>query len=485
MKTLDLAFKLLMVILTSVLGQGHRTTTLVMKLVRHVVQLAILEARPDLDVAGAEEMLRGFPMDARTSAKQLDLPQPTTIYATCPSCCAIYPPLPPTSSKPYQERCTWRNIDSKVCDRPLLRRKEGPNGDSWRAIRRFPFFDPGAYLTGLALRPDLDPYLGYCQADVKDVSHDIWDSEFLANFRGADNKPFVGEGRLVVALAIDWFNPYGNREAKKKWSIGAVYMVCLNLPLHLRFRLENVCLIAIIPGPMEPSLELANHFLRPIVDSLKRLYEHGLWVSPTPLHPDGQVFHVMLGLLIADLLGLRQIAGFAYPAHRLFCSYCFQTKDKIDQFFPRYPTRDLDQHRAVAMRWRDAGSLAERKEITKTHGVRWSVLQELPYWDPFKQAPVDVLHCLLAVLSKHIRGAWYMNIKLDDANRTSEPFYTPPDVMIMAKAEHTLLTASDAMVAGLGKGVLVELCDRRSLRTGGKTKRQLLESLYAWVSVGP
>ena len=48
-------------------------------------------------------------------------------------------------------------------------------------------------------------------------------------------------------------------------------MVIFNLPRSERFKLENIILVGMIPGPKEP--ENVNPFLKPIVDDLKTLYE--------------------------------------------------------------------------------------------------------------------------------------------------------------------------------------------------------------------
>jgi hypothetical protein len=58
----------------------------------------------------------------------------------------------------------------------------------------------------------------------------------------------------------------------------------------------------------------------------------------------------------------------------------------------------------AAKEWRDAKTKTERKGLYKTNGVRWSVLLELPYWDPTKSIVVDSMHNLfLGLVRFHFR----------------------------------------------------------------------------------
>ena len=54
-------------------------------------------------------------------------------------------------------------------------------------------------------------------------------------------------------LNVDWFQPF---ERINSVSIGAIYVVCMNLPREVRFLRENVFLVGIIPSlDKEPKLD--------------------------------------------------------------------------------------------------------------------------------------------------------------------------------------------------------------------------------------
>lgn len=428
-----------------------------------------------------QAILRHLPLDAHTAIKHYKILPPLTIFAACPRCSFLYPPLPLPSEKPYQDHCTFRDLDGRSCDEPLLRSRKVGNRREWRAIRRYPYRDPGDYLGSLFSRPDTEEIVDSVTASIKRVSKDIWDSEYLAGIKGPDRLPFFGEpGRLAFALAIDWFNPYTNLEAKKKWSIGAVYLVCLNLPPESRFQLENVCLVGIIPGPKEPSLEKVNHFLQPLVDSFKKIYNPGLWVNHTAKHPCGRLVSAIITLFVADLLGARHCAGFTFPGHTYFCSYCMLTKHSLDNFdTSTWPPRE--NHLKHVRAWRDATTAAERDRLTDVWAIRWSPFNELPGFDPFKAIPMCLVHLWLALCQKHARGAWHMGIGVDPGDGSYDPFYQPPDMMTMAKAEHAMVSKNKSELGTLGVPTLRELCLRRGIRTGGLVKPRLLEELHEWV----
>jgi hypothetical protein len=56
-------------------------------------------------------------------------------------------------------------------------------------------------------------------------------------------------------------------------------MVCMNLPLEIRYLPENMYLVGIIPGPFEPKGTDLNHYIRPIIDNMEIAWERGIYIS--------------------------------------------------------------------------------------------------------------------------------------------------------------------------------------------------------------
>ena len=68
-----------------------------------------------------------------------------------------------------------------------------------------------------------------------------------------------------------------------RYSVGAIYLTVSNNPHSKRYLREETFLLAILPGPTEPSLEELNHVLDIFVPELKELYEGTSVLSPTCL----------------------------------------------------------------------------------------------------------------------------------------------------------------------------------------------------------
>lgn len=188
-----------------------------------------------------EALMRGlpgevWPIDIRTAIKRLELSPDIVTYACCKKCYSLFG----NKDGPYPEFCTFRETKkSKVCGGKLTIR----NADG-EVVPLLPYaYQPmTSWLARLLSRPGIEDAMRKT-VDKLDVSNkflrkDIFDADVLRQFQG----PITGqrfldghdnEHRLVFSFFVDWFNPFLNKQAGKKASIGGIYMVCMNLPIHL------------------------------------------------------------------------------------------------------------------------------------------------------------------------------------------------------------------------------------------------------------
>ena len=86
-------------------------------------------------------------------------------------------------------------------------------------------------------------------------------------------------------------------------------MVCYNLPLQLRYHIENVYIAGIIPRPTEPSLHHLNHILQPLINDLLHGWECGFHFTQTSVHEFGCMVCCAIIPLVCDLPALCKALG--------------------------------------------------------------------------------------------------------------------------------------------------------------------------------
>ena len=147
-------------------------------------------------------------------------------------------------------------------------------------IKPFVSFDFKDWFAGLRCRPGYEECMDSAWQSNESgdgIMHDIFDGEYVCNFKGLDERFFsLGgeEGHYLFSLSVDFFNPYTNKQSGKKSSVGLISIVCLNLPPSMHYKPENMFLAGVIPGPKEPPLTALNDYLRPLVDDLIDFWEN-------------------------------------------------------------------------------------------------------------------------------------------------------------------------------------------------------------------
>ena len=64
------------------------------------------------------------------------------------------------------------------------------------------------------------------------------------------------------------------------------------------------------------------------------------------------------------------------------------------------------RHKQQAYNHLNADTRQEQKNIESNYGIRYSVLLELPYWNPIKYSTVDPMHNLFLGTGKHVMKVW-------------------------------------------------------------------------------
>lgn len=300
------------------------------------------------------------------------------------------------------------DMSEKTCLSPLSKFVRGKKV----AIRKYAIQDLSHWIARFFSRPHVEEWLDESLPESRksfneDYSiSDIHESRIWKEFKGTNGKQFTAtSGNLVFGMFMDAINPFGNKTSGHHVSITFIVLVCLTLPIRLQHRPENIFLVGIAPGPREPSLEQTNWILRPVVTQLQRLSSPGLLLSRTHSYPNGRLVKAVLLPFIADMPAVRRSLCFPWPTAMNFCSCCHLIKKEIGNLDPKtWCFRTQDQHKTWAYQARDADTAEEREHIFKTHGVRYSVLVELDYWNIIDFHVVDPMHnLLLGLLSWHPR----------------------------------------------------------------------------------
>ncbi|KAK3744047.1 hypothetical protein QZH41_011920 [Actinostola sp. cb2023] len=126
-------------------------------------------------------------------------------------------------------------------------------------------------------------------------------------------------GNLGVMFNVDWFQPYKHTN----YSCGVIYLVIMNLPREERFKVENVIIAGIIPGPSEPKLNI-NSFLQPLVNELIDLWD-GVILDTSSVSVGITKVRVALLAICCDIPAARKCGGFAGHSARKGCNRCFKT----------------------------------------------------------------------------------------------------------------------------------------------------------------
>jgi len=334
----------------------------------------------------------------------------------------------PTSSWPGDATafCTYRPTpNSKTCGARLVTSEllHGPD--------EFEHIYEQTYQKFVGAK--LQPHLSYCVANLNhwvaelvsrpgmidilqqiveptDSIHDIMQGKGIRGLVGPDGQPFIGKHvtgvHLCFALFMDFFNSEGNFIGGKHNSTGGVYLVILNLPIHLRYASENMFPV-FTPGGREPTTDELNNLLRPFVDQLIGIYMDGITIY---IQKDNKTLKVdvrgMVAIIIADTPAAKKIGGFASHAHRWFCHMCRLGREDIESSLgpAQWPRISSEDHDTLAKAWRDAPTTEIQDELFGIYGIHFSELHRIPYLKMTECIGAEPMHAIMQnTIQHHIR----------------------------------------------------------------------------------
>ena len=352
-------------------------------------------------------------------------PVQTLELLTCRKCMSVYSDWrqmnAATNSKcihistPYHSHATRRN----ACDNPLFIQEAGARIP--RPILVYPYIPLSQSLHSFLQRPG---FITLCQEYVHQVEPtdessrlstsllcDIYDGKMWKKFSTMEGQPFLSMQssqslHLAFQLNVDGFRAFTHTN----YSVGGIYLTILNLPRHMRYRLENTVLVGIVPGPKEPPLHM-NSFLGPLIADLLALM-NGVRMSAIDSNDVCSQITVRAALIsvVCDIPALKRLAGFVGIAANKGCSKCLkpfptasfgESPDYSGFDRENWPKRSNTEHRLLVPEYLSKTNRAQQKEFESQHGFRYSQLLQLPYFDIIRCCTVDPMHNLFLGTAKY------------------------------------------------------------------------------------
>ena len=263
------------------------------------------------------EIITGYlPTSLYLFHKALDSKNEFIKYAVCIKCYKLY--LVDDCVEMYQgelqsKLCTNILLPNhpqaarrRPCAQSLLMKVISPTGKvNLVPYKTFCYKPLKESLQQLLSRPGFEEkcYKWRDRAVVDGIMTDVYDGRIWKLFSDPENGyAFFNEDQnFGLNLNCDWFSAFKH----VSYSIGAIYLVLMNLPRTERFLRENLILVGLIPAMnKEPP---TNSFLSPLVEELKVAWTDGLNLASNGIEKN---FHLALLCIGCDIPASRKLCGF-------------------------------------------------------------------------------------------------------------------------------------------------------------------------------
>ena len=302
----------------------------------------------------------------------------------------------------------------------------------------YPFVSLVSSLQSLLLRPEFYTLCERWHHRSKDnqlILSDVYDGRMWNEFLNFNGNAFLAtKNSIGFMLNIDWFQPYKHRI----YSIGVIYLAIMNLPRSIRFKMENIIIVGLLPGPKEPSKNI-NSYLTPLVCELLSLWDG---VSLQTYNAGTQIFRCALLCAACDLPAGRKTCGFLSYTANLGCSRCycnfgtgvFGKKDYSGFQRENWIVRSNKKHREDVKVTLSCHSKTAQEEKESRLGCRYSYLLQLPYFDAVCMLVIDPMHNIYLGSAKHVLQTVWMKrnfVSSNDVKKINEKISSwviPPEV---------------------------------------------------------
>ncbi|KAL1671098.1 hypothetical protein EV122DRAFT_227114, partial [Schizophyllum commune] len=365
-------------------GVSRDVANCVLRIIQYIISATLLLVTKSLQSANIRVNFTpplDIPRDVRTLYTRERLNPVIVRTACCPKCFYLY-----TENIPFQCEQKESRRSRRTCGTELWAIRHTRHGPKWVPRRMYSVQCFDSWLRWFLSRETIEDALNasyqhaanntsYGALGGAGVMRDVWDSPAWRDIHGPLRSPY----HLVFSVYADWFNPFTNKIAGAFASCGVIALYCLNLPPHLRYRLENVYIAGITPPPHAPSFITISHILQPFVQSVIPFKPPGQRIV-TFRHPDGVMVTAKSIPLIMDMQASKKFTGFT--SHALTV-------------------------RAQATTWLQADTKQERESLAREHGVRWTPIYDLDYYDPVRHVVIGFMHNWLeGICQHHLRDLW-------------------------------------------------------------------------------
>ena len=376
-----------------------------------------------------------------------------TEYIVCPKCNAIYTPeYCKRSGKFYAAVCSFQAYPNhphksrrNSCEAQLMMKVRTKSGTVYRPLKIYPYQSVTSAISTFARRPGFTESCElWCKRSNFRVSGnptDVYDGDVWSKYEKFLDAPY----NYLLTLNIDWFSPfeYGH------YSVGAVYLVIQNFPISIINKPENIILVGIIPGPNEPELTL-NRYLAPLIQELSTALAEGFEVRAVELGGQQLPKTIQLALtcVACDIPAPRKVCGFLGHRAKLGCNKCYKAFEHIKEDISTWSNyggfhrhqwviRTNEDHRKrcadISKIFRSQGTQSSLQASESKNGLRYSILLDLPYFDPISYTVVDPMHNLFLGTGKHMMEVWLSSEflsrrNLDDMEKLISQFIIPEGI---------------------------------------------------------